>query len=63
MNQILSALTCIILLCSFQFRQTIKDNGNIKKENREATYFTGIALSGSMNVQMHYGRGNALIKW
>ena len=60
MNQVLSALMCIILLCSFQFRETIKGNGNIKKENRKATYFTGIALSVSMNVQMDFGKGNAL---
>ena len=30
------------------------------KENREATYFTGIALSGSIDVEMDYGKGNAL---
>ncbi len=43
--------------------ETIKGNGNLKKETRSATGYTGIQLQGSMNVLVAYGNsGNIKVE-
>lgn len=54
------ALVAIVSFCSFSPWETITGNGNLKKEIREASGFTGISLSGSMNVEMAYGNSNSI---
>ena len=60
MKQVLFAVVIIITFCCFKPWETIKGNGNSKKESREVKNFTGISVSGSMNVELDYGKGNAL---
>ena len=55
MKKTLLALFTFISICSFAQWETIKGSGNVKKETREVSGFTGIALSGSMNVELAYG--------
>jgi hypothetical protein len=60
MKQVLFAVVTIITFCCFKPWETIKGNGNSKKESREVKYFTGISVSGSMNIELDYGKGNVL---
>lgn len=45
---------------SFAQWETITGNGNIKKETRQVSGFQGVALSGSMNVELSYGSSNTI---
>ena len=40
--------------------ETIKGNGEVKKETREVSSFTSLASQGSMNVQISYGNSNSV---
>lgn len=54
------AVLALISISSFAQWETIKGNGNIKKETREVSSFTGVSLSGSMNVELAYGNANTI---
>lgn len=60
MKKLLFALFTFISICSFAQLETITGNGNIKKETREVSGFSGVALSGSMNVKISYGSSNSI---
>lgn len=60
MKKLLFVLFSFISICSFSQWHQIKGNGNVKKETREVSGFTGVALSGSMNVQLSYGSSNTI---
>jgi len=60
MEKLLLILFSFISVCSFAQWQTITGNGDVKKETREVSGFTGVALSGSMNVRLSYGSSNSI---
>lgn len=60
MKKLLFALLPLITFNSYSQWQTITGNGNVKKEAREISGFTGVSLSGNMNVQLAYGTSNTI---
>lgn len=60
MKKALFTLFTFISVCSFAQWGKVTGNGNMKKETREVSGFTGIALSGNMNVQLSYGSLNSI---
>jgi len=61
MKKLLVALFALINLNSFaQPWETIKGNGQMKKETREVSDFTSLSSKGSMNVQISYGNSNSV---
>lgn len=60
MKKLLFALFAFITFRSYSQWQTITGNGNVKKETREVSGFTGISLSGNMNVQLAYGTSSTI---
>jgi len=61
MKKLLIGLFTLISINSFAQRwETIKGNGQIKKETRELSNFTSLASQGSMNVQIAYGNSNSV---
>ena len=60
MKQVLFAVIVIITFCCFKPWETINGSGHAKKESREVKYFTGISVSGSINVELDYGKSNVL---
>lgn len=61
MRKILLSLFTIISIAGFAQWQTITGNGNQQKETRQVTAFSGISLSGSMNVQLTYGNADNIV--
>lgn len=62
MKKLLIALFTLISLHSFaQPWETIKGNGQIKKETREVSNYTSLASQGSMDVQIAYGNSNSVV--
>lgn len=60
MKKLLFAFFAFITLSSYSQWQTITGNGNVKKETRDVSGFTGVSLSGNMNVQLTYGNSNSI---
>lgn len=60
MKKLLVALVSLTALYSFQPWETLKGNGNMKKETREVGSFTGLHTNGSMNVDISYGTSNSI---
>jgi hypothetical protein len=61
MKKLLIALFALISLNSFaQPWETIKGNGQMKKETREVSDFTSLSSKGSMNVEITYGNSNSI---
>src|SRR5450631_2545997 len=61
MKKLLIVLFALISISSFaQKWETIKGNGQIKKETRELSNFTSLSSQGSMNVQIAYGNSNSI---
>lgn len=60
MKTLLFSLFALIAFSSYSQWQTIPGNGNVKKETREVTGFTGVTLSGNMNVHLAYGTSNTI---
>lgn len=60
MKKLLLSLFTFISICGFAQLETITGNGNVKKETREVSGFTGVALSGNINVQLAYGNSNSI---
>jgi hypothetical protein len=59
MKKLLIGLFALVSLNTFAQRwETIKGNGQIKKETREVSSFTSLASHGSMDVQIAYGNSN-----
>lgn len=62
MKKILISVFALISLNSFaQPWETIKGNGQIKKETREVSNYTSLASQGSMDVQIAYGNSNSVV--
>jgi hypothetical protein len=62
MKKLLIALFALTSLNSFAQRwETIKGNGQIKKETREVSNYTSLASQGSMDVQIAYGNSNSVV--
>lgn len=60
MKTLFFTFCAFITFCSYARWETITGNGNVKKETREVSDFTGVALSGNMNVQLAYGNLNSI---
>ena len=61
MKKLLIGLFVLISIsASAQKWETIKGNGEVKKETREVSSFTSLASQGSMNVQISYGNSNSI---
>jgi len=58
---LISLLALISINATAQKWETIKGNGEVKKETREVSNFTSLASQGSMNVQISYGNSNSVI--
>jgi hypothetical protein len=62
MKQILIVLFALISINSFaQPWQTIKGNGEIKKETRQVGDYSSLSSRGSMNVEIAYGNSNSIV--
>ncbi len=62
MKKLLFVLFAFVSINSFaQNWETIKGNGQVKKETRELSNFTSLSSQGSMNVQIAYGNSNSVI--
>lgn len=62
MKRLLISLFVLISLNSFaQPWETIKGNGQIKKETREVSNYTSLTSQGSMDVQITYGNSNSVV--
>jgi Putative auto-transporter adhesin, head GIN domain len=62
MKKLLFVLFAFISANSFaQKWETIKGNGQVKKETRELSNFTSLSSQGSMNVQIAYGNSNTIV--
>jgi len=62
MKKLLIAIFALISLNSFcQPWETIKGNGQIKKETREVSDYSSLLSRGSMNVQIAYGNSNSIV--
>ena len=61
MKKLLIVLFALIGFTSFaQPWQTIKGNGQIKKESRNVGDYSSLASQGSMDVQINYGNSNSI---
>ncbi|GEO09327.1 head GIN domain-containing protein [Segetibacter aerophilus] len=55
MKKSLFALFTLIAVGGFAQFQKITGDGNLKKETREVSSFTGVMVAGSVNVDLNYG--------
>lgn len=55
MKKLLSVLFTFTALCSFAQWEKIEGDGNLKKETRQVNNFTGVLVSGNVNVELAYG--------
>lgn len=55
MKKLFFLLFAFITFCSFARQEKIEGNGNVKKEARQVSGFTGVLVSGNMNVELTYG--------
>ena len=60
MKKLMILLLSAISLSSFASWETIKGNGNLKKESRDASGYTGLQVQGSMDVQVSYGNSSTI---
>jgi hypothetical protein len=61
MKKLLIVLFSLLSLQTFSQRwETIKGNGQLKKENREISAFTSLASRGAMDVEITYGKSNSI---
>jgi hypothetical protein len=62
MKKLVIAVFALITVNAFaQPWKTIKGNGQIKKETREAGNFSSLVSQGSMNVKIAYGNSNSIV--
>lgn len=57
---LISLFVLISINATAQKWETIKGDGEVKKETREVSNFTSLASQGSMNVQISYGNSNSV---
>lgn len=55
MKKLLSVLFTLSTFCAFAQQERITGDGNLKKENRQVSGYTGVLLSGNVNVIISYG--------
>ena len=60
MKNICFSFIAITLLISCGYRETVRGNGNTITESRTVGSFTGVQLSGSMNVHLIKGTDRAV---
>lgn len=60
MKKLLFVIFSFITVCSFAQWHTITGNGNLKKETREVSGFTGIVVAGNENVKLTYGKADKI---
>ncbi len=60
MKKLLFLLFCLVSVNCFATWETIKGNGILKKETREASGYTGIQSQGALNVIVLYGNANTI---
>jgi hypothetical protein len=56
MKKLLFLLVSLTSFSTFAQWETVKGSGNATKETREVGLFTGVTVSGSMNVHLTYGK-------
>ncbi len=62
MKKLLITLFVFLSIHSFAQRwETIKGNGQMKKETREVSNYTSLASEGSMDVTIAYGNSNSIV--
>lgn len=61
MKKLFFALFTLIAVGSFAQLQKITGDGNLKKETREVSGFTGIMVAGNVNVELIYGDSKKII--
>lgn len=60
MKNLIFILATMVTFSSYSQWNTVTGSGNIKKETRSVSDFTGIALSGNINVELSYGTSNTI---
>jgi Putative auto-transporter adhesin, head GIN domain len=55
MKKLLLVLFAFTTYCGFAQQEKIEGNGNVKKETRQVSGFTGVLVSGNVNVELNYG--------
>ncbi len=61
MKKLLICLFALISSTSYASGwETITGNGNLKKETRQASGYTGVSSAGSMNVEVAFGNSNSI---
>lgn len=60
MKKLLFVLFAFTTVCSFAQQEKINGDGNVKKESRQVNDFTGVLVSGSINVDLSYGNSNSI---
>lgn len=55
MKKLLFVLFAFSAICSFAQQEKINGDGNVKKETRQVNDFTGVLVSGNINVDLTYG--------
>ncbi len=61
MKKLLLALFVLASSCCFAQQEKITGDGNLKKETREISNFTGLMVSGNVNVDLSYGDSKSII--
>ena len=62
MKKLLVALFALLSINTFAQRwETVKGNGQAKKETREVSSFSSLSSQGSMDVQIAYGNSNSVV--
>jgi hypothetical protein len=60
MKKLLFVLFAFIAVSGYAQQQKIEGNGNVKKETRQVNDFTGVLVSGSVNVDISYGDSKSI---
>ena len=61
MKKLLLALFVLTSICVFAQQEKISGNGNLKKETRETSNFTGLLVSGNVSVDLSYGDSKSIV--
>ncbi|MDQ6903546.1 MAG: DUF2807 domain-containing protein [Bacteroidota bacterium] len=62
MKKLLIAVFALLSMQTFAQRwETIKGDGNVKKETRQVSDFTSLSSQGSMDVKISYGNSNSVM--
>lgn len=62
MKKLLIAVFALLSMQTFAQRwETIKGDGNVKKETRQVSEFTSLLSQGAMDVKINYGNSNSVV--